>query len=163
MVIVDELQSYLKLPVDLGDALAQSRGLGISWTRAHQHLDQLSPDLQASILANARSRVAFRPSTKDLRPLAAVLGGGLMSDDLERLQAFEACVRLLVKGNTTRPFSVRTRPIGPDLSDPDLLRHASQQRYGVDGAALDRHLARRWRGEDVPPPAPIGTRRRRQA
>lgn len=51
MVTVDEVQNYLSLPVDFGDALAQSRGLGVSWTLAHQHLDQLSPSLQASAVS----------------------------------------------------------------------------------------------------------------
>lgn len=163
MVIVDELQNYLKLPVDLGDALAQSRGVGVSWTLAHQHLDQLSPELQAGTLANARSRIVFRPGSKDLKPLATALGGGLTGDDLERLKAFEACARLLINGTLTRPFSVRTQPVGPSLSDPDKLRQASQQRYGVDGAELDRQLARRWQGAADTPDGPIGVKRRGQS
>lgn len=161
MIVIDEMQNYINLPLDFGDVLAQSRGLGASWTVAHQHLDQLGSSLQASILTNARSRVVFRP-LKDLKPLAAALGGGLTPDDLEQLKAFEACARLLVDGTPTRPFSVRTRAMGPSLSDPDELRKISQQRYGVDGAALDEQLAKRWAGDSgKPPDGPIGVKRRR--
>lgn len=158
MLIVDEVQNYLKLPVDFGDLLAQSRGLGASWTFAHQHLDQLTPSLQASFLTNARSRVVFRP-LKDAKSLAAVLGGGLVADDLEQLHSFEACVRLLVDSTLAPPFSVRTQPIGPSLSNLDELRKSSQQRYGVDGAALDEHLAKRWQGVGNVQ-GPIGVKRR---
>ena len=35
MVFIDEVQDYLRLPTDLGDALAQARGLGVGFTLAH--------------------------------------------------------------------------------------------------------------------------------
>lgn len=159
MVMVDEVQNYLG-SMDFGDALAQSRGLGVSWTLAHQHLDQLSPSLQASFLTNARSRVVFRP-TKDARPLAEALGGGLMADDLERLQGFEAGCRLLLDSTLSKPFAVHTRPLGAAISDPEELRRASQDRYGVDGTELDKALAQRWHGAANQPDTPIGVKRRR--
>lgn len=162
MVTIDEYQDYLHLPgVDLADALAQARGLGVSLTLAHQHLDQLSTVQRAAILANARSRVVFRPATNDARPLAASFGGDLTGEDLLRLKAFEACAQLLVDSSPTVPFSVRTRPLPPWTSDPAALRQTSAERYGVDGAELDAALTARWQGEPDPPEGPIGVRRRR--
>ncbi len=38
MVYIDEVQSYLHLPTDLGEALAQARGYGVGFTLAHQFL-----------------------------------------------------------------------------------------------------------------------------
>lgn len=162
MVVIDEYQDYLHLPgVDLADALAQARGLGVGLTLAHQHLDQLSATQRAAILANARSRIVFRPATSDAKPLAASLGGGLTGDDLSRLKAFEACAQLLVDSQPTAPFSVRTRPLPPWVSDPAELRRASAERYGIDGAELDKALTERWQGKNEPPDGPIGVRRRR--
>jgi DNA helicase HerA-like ATPase len=160
MVIVDEVQNYLNSAIDFGDALAQSRGLGVSWTLAHQHLDQLSPSLQASFLTNARSRVVFRP-VQDAKSLAAVLGGGLTAEDLERLQAFEAGCRLLLDSTLSKPFAVRTRPLEAAISDPDELRRASQDRYAVDDAELDAALTERWGGTVDQPDSPVGVKRRR--
>jgi type IV secretory pathway TraG/TraD family ATPase VirD4 len=40
MVYIDEVQDYLHLPTDLGDALAQARGFGVGFTLAHQFLGQ---------------------------------------------------------------------------------------------------------------------------
>jgi type IV secretory pathway TraG/TraD family ATPase VirD4 len=60
MVYVDEFQDYVRLPTDLGDALAQARGLGVGLTLAHQHLAQLGPDMRSAVLSNARSRVVFQ-------------------------------------------------------------------------------------------------------
>ena len=165
MMVVDEFQDYLKLSggVDFGDALAQSRGLAVSWTLAHQHLGQLNRIQEAGVLANARSRVVFRPAAGDAKPLATAMGGGVTAEDLLQLRAYEACCQLLVDGQPTRPFSVRTRPLPPSCSDPDELRQASADRYGVDGDELDQTLIQRWQGGGEQPDAPVGVRPRRRS
>jgi Type IV secretory pathway, VirD4 components len=160
MVTIDEVQDYLHLPgVDLGDFFAQARGLGVAVTVAHQHLDQLSAAQRAGILANARSRVVFRPAPADAKPLAAAMGDALEGDDLMRLRAFEACAQLLVDSQITKPFSVKTRPLPAWSSSPTELRAASAKRYGVDGAELDQALTDRWQGGSKPE-GPIGVKRR---
>ncbi|MDG4796005.1 hypothetical protein [Micromonospora sp. WMMD1082] len=161
-IVVDEFQDFLRLPggVDFGDALAQSRGLGVAWTLAHQHLDQLSSAQQAGVLANARSRIVFRPSPGDAKPLAAALGGGVTADDLLSLRAYQACVQLHFDGQPTRPFSIRTRPLPPWTGDPAKLRQASAERYGVDGGELDNALIQRWQSNPATTDAPVGFKRR---
>lgn len=69
-----------------------------------------SPGLQSTLLANARSLLAFRPAHKDANTITAVLGGDVSPDQLERLGAFHACVRLLVDSHPTEPFAIRTTP-----------------------------------------------------
>jgi ABC-type phosphonate transport system ATPase subunit len=161
MVTLDEVQDNLHLPgVDLGDFFAQARGLGVAVTVAHQHLDQLNASQRAGILANARSRVVFRPAPADAKPLAAAMGDALDSSDLLRLRAFEACAQLLVDGQVTRPFSVKTHPLPAWRSDPAALRKLSAERYGVDGAEVDQALAERWQGAKGPD-GPVGVKRRR--
>lgn len=161
---IDEVQDYLHLPgVDLGDFFAQARGLGVALTVAHQHLDQLNASQRAAILANARSRVVFRPAPGDAKPLAAAMGGGLTGEDLLRLRGFQACAQLHFDGQPTRPFSVGTQPLPPWISNPDDLRRFSAERYSVDGAELDKALLERWQGGGDPPDAPVGVRRRRAA
>ncbi|WP_326560041.1 type IV secretory system conjugative DNA transfer family protein [Micromonospora sp. NBC_01796] len=161
-VVVDEFQDFLRLPggVDFGDALAQSRGLGVSWTLAHQHLDQLSSTQQAGVLANARSRIVFRPSPGDAKPLAAALGGEVTADDLLSLRAYQACVALHLDGQPTRPFSITTRPLPSWTSDPAKLRQASAYRFGVDGEELDKALTERRQGAHGSTDAPVGFKRR---
>ncbi|MGW3931351.1 type IV secretory system conjugative DNA transfer family protein [Streptomyces microflavus] len=163
-VIIDEVQNYLKLPVDLGDMFAQARGLGVGLTVAHQHMAQLSPKMRAGITANARNRVAFRPSTDDASGLASVLGGGLVADDLVLLGAHEAYAEVLVNRTSSAPFLIRTLPPdGKVLSDPADLRRESASRYGVVGSDLDDELQRRWQGQSSTSNAPIGQQPRRQS
>ncbi|MGH3903843.1 MAG: type IV secretory system conjugative DNA transfer family protein [Pseudonocardiaceae bacterium] len=161
MVVVDEWQSYAAA-LDFADVLATSRGLGVSWTLAHQHLAQLNPTLRAAVLANARSRVAFRPAHDDAKSLADVLGDGIAPADLERLGAFQAAARVLVDAAPSRAFAVQTLPIPAASHDAAELRRRSRERYGVDADELDASLLRRWQGSDQPPGESIGVTRRRR-
>lgn len=160
MVVVDEFQDFVGA-LDFGGVLAQARGLGAGFTVINQNLDQLNPALRAATLANARSRVTFRPAQSDARALAAVLGGGVTPDDLEQLGAFQAVARVLVDSTPSQPFAIRTLPLSEPSNDVAALRHASQQRYGVDGHMVDATLAARWQGGDLHPDGPIGISRRR--
>jgi hypothetical protein len=159
---VDELQDYVGLTgsLDFGDALAQSRGLGGAWTLSHQNLGQLSGVLESAMVANARSRISFRPSTSDAKALAAMFGR-LTAEDLLRLNAYKAVAQIHVDGRPSVPFGIRTNPLDRWTTDPAVLRQASASTYGADGAAVDQALTDRWHGQKASD-SPIGTRPRRR-
>ncbi|WP_370943301.1 hypothetical protein AB5J62_29940 [Amycolatopsis sp. cg5] len=156
-VVVDEWQTFAA-GLDFADVLARSRGANVTWTLAHQHLGQLSTDLQAAVLANVGARVVFRPAEGDGKALARVLGTPVKPDDLERLPAYHAVARVLVDGAPGAAFEVATPPLPNALWNPDAVRRASAERYGVDPAELDAAILKRWQGGD-PPAAPVGVRR----
>jgi hypothetical protein len=156
MVVVDEWQDFTAA-LDFGDVLSTSRGLGVGWSLAHQHLGQLSPALQSAVLANARNRVAFRPAQKDAAALAAVLGADVTAAELERLEAYQAAARVLVDNAPSPAFSLVTEPLPPAVASAASLRRASQQRYGQPGQEIDDAIRARCYEPDTPPHAPIGT------
>lgn len=128
MVYIDEVQNYLHLPTDLGDALAQARGLGVGFTLAHQYLGQLPPAMRSAVLTNARSRVAFQLTNED----AQALSKGhpeLLPDDFTALGKYELYASLFSGGRVTPYASGRSLPPGPRTSDPRQLRRSSA-RYG---------------------------------
>lgn len=130
MVYIDEVQDYLRLPGDLGEVLAQARGLGLGLTLAHQHLDQLPRGLHAAIMANARSRIAFQLTGKDARELASLTRGQLDPDDFETLPAFHAYAQLLSGNQPTGWVSLTTRPLPPPRRQPAALQAHAARRYG---------------------------------
>lgn len=162
MVVVDEWQDYTAA-LDFADVLSTSRGLGVGWSLAHQHLGQLSNELQAAVLANARSRVAFRPAQKDLAALAAVLGTGVSVADLEQLEAYQAVARVLVDNAPSAAFSLATVALPKPSASAGRLRRQSLARYGQDGAAVDAAIQARWQNTTTAVDAAIGTRRRRSS
>ena len=127
-VYVDEVQDYLRLPADLGDALVQARGLGVGFVLAHQHLSQLDPQTRAAVLTNARSRVCFQLAGDDARTLAS---GPVSADDLRELAPFEAYAQLFAGGAVRQWCSLRT-----------LAPARPKQRSGDRASALARAVRR---------------------
>jgi Type IV secretion-system coupling protein DNA-binding domain len=158
---VDEVQDFLRLPADIGDLLAQARSLKLAFTLAHQHLGQLTPDLQTAVLTNARSRVLFQLSSAD----AAVLSRGqslLTPNDLTGLPAFETYCRLVAGQATTPYFSAVMLPPSPPVSEPSDLRRSSRERYGVPAAQTEAALRELVTGGPAPRSSgDIGRRPRR--
>ena len=138
-LFVDELQDYASLPGDLGDMLAQARGLGVMFTLANQHLEQLAPSLRAGALANARSRVIFQTAADDARALARG-HRELTPEDFTGLPAREVYLRLSVGAAVTPYMSAVTRPAPPESSDPAVITRLSRERYGVPRRETDEAL-----------------------
>ncbi len=138
-VVVDELQDYAGLPGDLGDMLAQARGLGVMFSLANQHLDQLTPALRSGALANARSRVVFQTAADDARLLARG-HKEVTPEDFTHLAAHEAYLRLSVGSAVTPYMSGATRPAPPTTSDPAAIRRLSRERYGIARTETDAAL-----------------------
>jgi hypothetical protein len=138
-VFLDEFQDYLNLPTDLGDALAQARGLGIGLTLGHQHLGQLSPQMRSAVLANARSRVVFQLAAEDAKAFGAS-DQVLAAEDFRSLAAFEAYAQLVASDSVQPWLSLRTLPAPPVSRDPDSVRACSRSEYAISPSHVDQQL-----------------------
>lgn len=157
MVFLDEFQSYLALPTDLGDVLAQARGLGVGLTLAHQHLAQLPAPIKAATLANARSRVVFASQYDDAQVLVRD-DVRLTPADVRGLGRYAVYVSLITAGQTTPYASGQTFPPPPALRNGDEIRQLSRHQWGVPASAVDAQLEALVRdGQPPATPAPSGT------
>jgi DNA helicase HerA-like ATPase len=157
--MVDEAQDFLRLPVALGDAVAQSRGLGVGWTISHQNLAQLPADLRAAVLANLRSKVVMQTTADDARAFAREFAPHLDASDLQGLGAFEAFAALSTGAAVAPPCSIRTRPPLTPTGHGDEVRARSRARFGRRPADVDAEIQARL--GTAAPDAPVGARRRR--
>ncbi|MDX2974382.1 type IV secretory system conjugative DNA transfer family protein [Kribbella solani] len=128
MVFIDEVQDYLRIPGDLGDALATARGYGLSYLLATQHLGQLPPGLRSATLANARSKVMFQLSHEDAVVMAR--GSELEPEDFTSLGRYQTYASLLSDGAPTAWASMQTRPLPATSTTPDTIREHSRRQYG---------------------------------
>lgn len=140
LIVVDEFQDYMRLPLDFADALAQARGLGAAFVLAHQYMNQLDSPMRSAVLANAQSRVAFRLPSEDARIIAA--DSTLSPEDFQGLGAFECYVQLVAKGAVQPWCSARTLPPSAPVSDPQAIRAASRQAYGTPREEIEADLQR---------------------
>lgn len=150
-VIVDECQNFLHLPIGVDDALAEARGLRVSFVLAHQHLTQLPADVRDAVLANARNKIVFTVSPDDARKLADHFGPVLTPEDLYRRAAYTACVRLVLGGEDTPGFTVTTTPAPRAIPGRAEHLRSSARARGLPRAVREqRRLARRLSTPDGP-------------
>jgi hypothetical protein len=129
MVYIDEVQDYLHLPTDLGDALAQARGFGVGFTLAHQFLGQLPLPMRAAVLSNTRSKVCFQLAQED----AVQFAKGhpeLGPEDFTSLGQFQVYASLFARGAVTPYASGATLPPSAPSGDSQRVKQASRERYG---------------------------------
>ncbi|GFG50173.1 hypothetical protein CQY20_28430 [Mycolicibacterium agri] len=128
-LFIDEIQDYLRLPTDLGDALAQARSLGCAIHGAHQFAAQLPKLMLDAFRNNARSRICFQLRPGDAKEMAAGQSV-LTAEDFGMLPAYHVYASL-VRDNAVQPWaSGVTNPPPPETSDPDEIRRLSRERYG---------------------------------
>lgn len=128
-VVIDEVENYLHLPTDLGDALAQARGLGVGFTLAHQFLGQLPPAMRGAVTSNARSKVCFQLAQED----AVQMAKGhpeLTPQDFTALGQYQVYASLFAHGAVTPYASGVTLPPSTPTSDPGDIKRRSRERYG---------------------------------
>ena len=163
-LFVDEVQDYIALPTNLEDALAQSRGLGVAWTIAHQYRRQLPPDLRSGVDANTASKVIFGLNAEDAAELAKQ-APELEAADFMYLPRYNVYCRLQQDGESTGWFSSRTLPPEAALRTPADLRARSETTYGRDASEVERDMLSaigmnpRQKPRDDHPDEPIGRRR----
>ncbi len=158
MVYIDEVQDYLHLPTDLGDALAQARGLGVGFTLAHQFLGQLPLPMRSAVLTNARSKVCFQLAHED----AVQMAKGhpeLEAEDFPALAQYQVYASLFAGGRVTSYASGTTLPPSPTTRDSHMIRRASRHRYGRSLDEIEAGFAALLSTE-TQPAGDVGRRRR---
>lgn len=137
---LDEFQEFLRLPLDLPDALVQARGLGVGLVLAHQHLGQLDAAVRSAVLANAGSRVAFHLDHDDASVITKRSGGRLRPEDLSGLGAYEAYASVMADNEQTPYGSLVTRPLDRPIRPAEVLLKQSRERWGVPAVETEQRL-----------------------
>jgi hypothetical protein len=138
-VVLDEFQDYLRLGTDLGEALAQARGLGVSFTLSHQFLHQMDPEMRSAVLANAQNRICFNLAEEDARVMASP-GSGLEPEDFANLGAYEFYARLVAR-NAIMPWcSGRSLPPSALVRNPEDVKAVSRRNYGRSRTEVDAEI-----------------------
>jgi hypothetical protein len=127
--------------------LSESRKYRLCLTLSHQLTKQLDPDTYHSVIGNCGTILSFRVGLEDAELLAPALSkhpGQLNPADLCNLPNYTAYARLLIDGQPSRPFSLRTLPPDPAAFDDaraDIVRRASERRFAVSSRSPETEKA----------------------
>lgn len=88
--------------------LSELRKFGISITASHQYLHQLDPDIRHVVPGNAGTLISFRLGAEDAGFISRELEPVFDRIDLLNLPNYDICLKLMVDGTPSRPFSATT-------------------------------------------------------
>lgn len=158
MLYLDEFGDFAGLPIEPSDMFARARSLGLAMTVAHQHLGQLTRELQDATKNNARSTVVFQTSADEARDFARQFGRSVTDEDFVNLARFEVLMRLATSDGVSSPVTgVTLKPVDPTGSSAEV-RRLSRQNYGRPVAEVEAEIKQR-RGAQS---AQTASNRRRQ-
>ena len=141
---IDEFQSFAT--ETFTTMLSEGRKYGLALVMANQYLSQLTPDLRQAVFGNVGSLVSFRIGVGDAGLMAPEFMPVFGADDLINLPRYTTATRLMVDGQATRPFAMRTRLTTrrPDPALAEAIRHNSRMRYGRDAVEVDKAILERF-------------------
>ena len=126
-LVVDECQNFLHLPRSFDEMLAEARGYRLSMVLAHQHLAQLPRGPARGGLGQRPHQGVFSMSPEDAHALERHVAPEVSEHDLSHLGAYKAAARLVVDGEETPAFTLRTRPRRPAVAGrADAVRAANR-------------------------------------
>jgi hypothetical protein len=139
---VDEFQNVST--ESFATILSEARKYRLALTVANQYLGQLDEATRHALFGNIGSLACFQAGPTDAEILCSQLGEPLHEQDLMTIPRYHAYVRLLIDGQPTAPFSMRTLPVKlPRQWDRKLttIRHTSRHRYNRPVHQVQREIA----------------------
>lgn len=119
---VDEFQTFTTLA--FANMMAELRKYGLGLTLAHQHFQQLDPEVRHAVLGNAGTLISFRVGPEDAHLLAQEFQPTFGVLDLINLPNRHFYLKLMIDGAPSKPFSAVTldrSEIGKPLLPPPPL------------------------------------------
>ncbi len=141
---IDEFQNFTTDSISI--ILSEARKYRLNLTVAHQFIAQLSEKIRDAVFGNVGSIISFRIGAQDAATLVKQFGPVFTEQDLVNIDNFNAYVKLLIHGETAKPFNVRTRraPKGDAVLAAELKR-ASAERYGRNREEVESEIYKRLR------------------
>jgi len=103
---VDEMHNFVTL--SFADILSEARKYGLNLTLSHQYIEQLDEKIRSAIFGNVGTIICFRVGAEDARYLAKEFSPVFSESDLVNQPNYHICIKLLIDGKTSRPFSATT-------------------------------------------------------
>ena len=105
---IDEFQNVTT--DSIATILSEARKYKLNLTIAHQFIGQLEENIKKAVFGNVGSMGAFRIGAEDGEFLAKQFEPVFDASDLLNIDNYRAYLKLLVEGQSARPFNIATLP-----------------------------------------------------
>ncbi len=141
---IDEFQNFAT--ESIATILSEARKYRLNLVIAHQFIKQLLEKIRDAVFGNVGSLIAFRVGAEDGEFLEKQFEPVFTRNDLINIDNYNAYAKLLINGQTSRPFSIHTLPA--KKGDPAIgakLRELSRLTYGRPRAEVEADILQRLR------------------
>lgn len=144
-LFVDEFQNFTTDAT--ATILSEARKYRLSLVAAHQFIAQLTEKIRDAVFGNVGSLIVFRVGADDADYLVKQFEPVFSKNDLINIDNLNAYAKLLVNGQTTKPFNIRlilrkVRAL-PELAQK--LREQSRLKYGRGRQEVEADILKRLR------------------
>lgn len=141
---VDEFQNFAT--ESFATILSEARKYRLNLTIAHQYITQMEEEVRDAVFGNVGTMVAFRVGAFDAEYLEKEFAPAFTETDLVNLAKYNAYIKLMINGITSRPFSMQTiPPVIENFGKKDIVKRVSRERYGRPREVVEDKIAR-WSG-----------------
>lgn len=144
---IDEFQNFTT--DSIATILSEARKYSLSLVMAHQFIAQLTEKIRDAVFGNVGSQIIFRVGVQDAEFLVKQLEPVFDENDLLNIDNFNAYVKILINGQTARPFNIKTLPPLPfEDYNRELAKknkEYSRMKYGRDRQLVEKEIYDRLR------------------
>lgn len=140
---IDEFQNVTT--DSISSILSEARKYRLSLNVAHQYISQLQDDIKNAIFGNVGSMAVFRVGSEDAQFLEPKFQPTFSSSDITKLDNYNAYLNILVDGQPTKPFNIKTiAPEEGNMEQVETIKQISYQKYGRPRAEVEEEIMARF-------------------
>jgi type IV secretory pathway TraG/TraD family ATPase VirD4 len=143
---IDEFQNFTT--DSIATILSEARKYRLNLTVAHQFIAQLTDKIKDAVFGNVGSMVVMRVGAQDAEFLVKQFEPVFNENDLINIDNLHAFVKLLVNGQTAKPFNLKVGTeswTGGDKELAEKLKEYSRTKFGADRATVEAEIQKRLR------------------
>ncbi len=142
---IDEFQNFTT--DSISTILSEARKYRLNLVIAHQFIAQLTEKIRDAVFGNVGGIITFRVGAQDAEFLIKQFEPVFSQNDLVNIDNFNAYAKILINGQTSRPFNIRTIPAEKGSEElADKLKEISRLKYGRDRNEVEDEILKRLRG-----------------
>jgi hypothetical protein len=143
---IDEFQNFTT--DSIATILSEARKYRLNLTMAHQFVAQLTEKIKDAVFGNVGSELVFRVGVQDAEFLVKQFEPVFSESDLINIDNLNAYAKILINGQTSKPFNMRIGTSswgGGDKALAEKLKEYSRVKYGADRQAIEDDIYKRLR------------------
>ncbi|QQS60066.1 type IV secretion system DNA-binding domain-containing protein [Candidatus Falkowbacteria bacterium] len=148
---VDEFQNFAT--DSFANILSEARKYRLNLIMGHQYIEQLSDKVKAAVFGNVGTLVVFRIGATDAEELVKEFTPVFTEEDLVNLPKYSICLKLMIDGVASDPFSARGLAPLKDSertqNEEKVIRN-TRERYSAPREEVEEKIMR-WHAEEETP------------